>query len=162
VAWLAERPVSNVRGTPVKKPALVLALAIACVGAPPAAAQSAKYVVVVNPSNPIKRLSKTQLSRIYLGKAQGWDINGKIEPVVVLDLQAGSPLREKFTQDVLRKSMSEAEAYWRQEIYAGRSFPPLEQSEIDALQQVRSAVGGIAYVSATADLKGVKVVSVQE
>ena len=58
--------------------------------------------------------------------------------------------------------MSEAEAYWRQEVYAGRSFPPLEQSEAEALAQVRSAVGGIAYVSPNADLKGVKVVSVQE
>jgi ABC-type phosphate transport system substrate-binding protein len=146
----------------VNKLVLLLAAAALAAGAPPAAAQSARYVVVVNPGNPIRRLNKAQLSKIYLGKLQGWDINGKIEPVVALDLKAGSPLREKFTQEVLRKSASEAEAYWRQEIYAGRSFPPLEQTEPEALAQVRSSVGGIAYVSAGADLKGVKVVSVQE
>jgi ABC-type phosphate transport system substrate-binding protein len=145
----------------VKK--LVLLLALAALGAPSSmAAQTGKYVVVVNPGNPVKRLNKAQLSKIYLGKLQGWDMNGRIEPIVVLDLKAGSPLREKFTQEVLRKSMSEAEAYWRQEVYAGRSFPPLEQSESEALAQVRSSVGGIAYVSSGADLKGVKVVSVQE
>jgi ABC-type phosphate transport system substrate-binding protein len=146
----------------VNKIVLLLAAAALAAGAPPAAAQSGKYVVVVNPGNPIRRLSQSQLSRIYLGKLQGWEINGKIEPVVVLDQKAGSPLRAQFTQDVLRKTLAEADAYWRQEVYAGRNFPPLEQSESEALQAVRGAVGGIAYVSPTADLKGVKVVSVRE
>jgi ABC-type phosphate transport system substrate-binding protein len=149
------------RTTAVKKTALLVAIALLAVASPDAAAQSGKYVVIVNPANPIRRLSQTQLSRIYLGKLQGWDMNGKIEPVLVLDQKAGSPLRAQFTQDVLRKSESEADAYWRQEIYAGRSFPPLEQSEAEALAAVRTSVGGIAYVSASADLKGVKVVSVQ-
>ena len=146
----------------MRKIALLLALATLSVGAPRAAAQSGRYVVIVNPANPIRRLSQSQLSRIYLGKLQGWDINGRIEPVVVLDQKGGTPLRAQFTQDVLRKSVTEADAYWRQEIYAGRSFPPLEQSEAEALAAVRSSVGGIAYVSANADLKGVKVVSVHE
>jgi ABC-type phosphate transport system substrate-binding protein len=146
----------------VRKFALLLAIATISVAAPRAEAQSGKYVVIVNPSNPIRRLSQSQLSRIYLGKLQGWEIDGKIEPVVVLDQASGSPLRAQFTQDVLHKSVTEADAYWRQEIYAGRSFPPLEQSEAEALAAVRSSVGGIAYVSASADLKGVKVVSVQE
>jgi ABC-type phosphate transport system substrate-binding protein len=146
----------------VKKIALLLALATMSAGAPRAHAQSGKYVVVVNPRNPIKRLNATQLSKIYLGKLQGWDIDGKIEPVVVLDQKSGSPLRAQFTQDILRKSVAEADAYWRQEIYSGRSFPPLEQSEDEALNAVRTSIGGIAYVSASADLKGVKVVSVRE
>ncbi|NUO94761.1 MAG: hypothetical protein HOQ14_09770 [Gemmatimonadaceae bacterium] len=145
----------------MKKLALLLAFAILPIGASPAVAQSGKYVIVVNPRNPIKRLNANQLSKIYLGKLQGWDIDGKIEPVIALDQKAGSPLRAQFTQDVLRKSVAEADAYWRQEIYAGRSFPPLEQSEDEALNAVRTSLGGIAYVSASADLKGVKVVSVQ-
>ena len=145
----------------MKKLVLLFALATLSVGAPRAAAQGGKYVVVVNPKNPIRRLSQSQLSRIYLGKLQGWEIEGKVEPVLVLDQKAGSPLRAKFTQDVLRKSVSEADAYWRQEIYAGRSFPPLEQSEAEALAAVRTSVGGIGYVSADADLTGVKVVSVK-
>ncbi|HET9012262.1 MAG TPA: hypothetical protein VFN38_10645 [Gemmatimonadaceae bacterium] len=145
----------------MKKLVLLLALAALSVGTPRATAQGAKYVVVVNPKNPIRRLSQSQLSRIYLGKLQGWEIEGKVEPVLVLDQKSGSPLRAKFTQDVLRKSVSEADAYWRQEIYAGRNFPPLEQSEAEALAAVRGTVGGIAYVSADADLTGVKVVSVK-
>src|ERR1700712_5673503 len=117
----------------MKRIALLLALATLSVGAPRARAQRDKCVVIVNPANPIRRLSQSQLSKIYLGKLQGWDIDGKIEPVVVLDQKAGTPLRAQFTQDVLRKSVAEADASGRQEIYAGRNFPPLEQSEAEAL-----------------------------
>jgi ABC-type phosphate transport system substrate-binding protein len=145
----------------VKKIALLVALATLSLAPRAAIAQNGKYVVVVNPGNPIRRLSSSQLSRIYLGKLQGWDINGKIEPVVALDAKPDSPLRATFTERVLHRTLTEAESYWRQEIYAGRSFPPQENTEEEALATVRSMVGGIAYVSAGADLKGVRVVSVE-
>jgi ABC-type phosphate transport system substrate-binding protein len=145
----------------VKKVSLLLALATLSLAPSAAVAQNGKFVVVVNPGNPIRRLSTVTLSKIYLGKLQGWDINGKIEPVVALDAKSDSPLRATFTERVLHRTMTEAESYWRQEIYSGRSFPPQENSEEDALAMVRSMVGGIAYVSASADLKGVKVVSIE-
>jgi ABC-type phosphate transport system substrate-binding protein len=144
----------------LKKLALLLSLSASALSPDPVAAQN-RYVVVVNPANPIRRLSTTQLSKIYLGKLQGWDINGKIEPVVALDQKSDSPLRVAFTERVLHRTMTEAESYWRQEIYAGRSFPPPENSEAEALSAVRTMIGGIAYVSANADLKGVKVVSIE-
>ena len=144
----------------MKKIALLLSLCVAAVAPSSASAQN-RYVVVVNPANPIRRLSSTQLSKIYLGKLLGWDINGKIEPVMALDQKSDSPLRVAFTERVLHRTMSEAESYWRQEIYAGRSFPPPENSEAEALTTVRTMIGGIAYVSANADLKGVKVVSIE-
>ena len=145
----------------MKKIALLFAFAALVTPPRTALAQSGKYVVVVNPANPIRRLSTMQLSKIYLGKLQGWDINGKIEPVVAMDQKPDSPLRAVFTQTVLHRSMTEAESYWRQEIYAGRSFPPPEHTEAEALASVRSMIGAIAYVSASADLKGVKVVSIE-
>lgn len=144
----------------MKKLALLLALTAAA-ALPSAASAQSKYVVVVNPANPVRRLSTMQLTKIYIGKLQGWEINGKIEPVVAMDQKSDSPLRVSFTQSVLHRSMSEAESYWRQEIYAGRSFPPPEHTEAEALAAVRSIPGGIAYVSANADLKGVKVVSIE-
>jgi hypothetical protein len=147
--------------TSVRSIALLLAFALLPLGAGRAAAQNGSYVVVVNPRNPISRLTTTQLSRIYLGKLQGWDINGQIQPIAAVDQKSDSPLRAAFTQRVLRRSLSEAESYWRQEIYAGRNVPPPEQSEADALATVREMVGGIAYVSVNADLRGVKVVIVQ-
>jgi ABC-type phosphate transport system substrate-binding protein len=141
---------------------LTLALAVATLAlAAPRQVTAQKFVVVVNPRNPVSHLNQSQISRIYLGKLQAWDINGEIQPVSPVDQRADSPLRAVFSQNVLRKSVSETASYWRQELYAGRNVPPPEQSETEALQTVRSVVGAIAYVSASADLKGVKVVAVQ-
>ena len=143
----------------LNKLVLALALAATALVAPDAAAQ--KFVVVVNPKNPVSRLNQTQVSRIYLGKLQAWDINGQIQPVQPVDQRADSPVRAMFSQRVLRKSVSETASYWRQELYAGRNVPPPEQTEAEALETVRNSVGAIAYVSEKADLKGVKVVWVQ-
>jgi ABC-type phosphate transport system substrate-binding protein len=139
----------------------VLAAALVALGGAPAAAQASRYILIVNPRNPIGRLSSSEVSNIFLGKKQAWDINGKIEPVLPLDQPADSPVRALFSQRVLRRTVSEAESYWRQELYAGRNVPPPQQTEIDAIATVRSQIGAIAYVSAGADLKGVKIVSVQ-
>jgi ABC-type phosphate transport system substrate-binding protein len=140
---------------------LLLALAAVALGGSPAAAQSTRYVLIVNLRNPVARLSSSEVSNIYLGKKQAWDMNGRIEPVLPLDQLPDSPIRAVFSQRVLRRTVSEAESYWRQELYAGRNVPPPQQTETDAIATVRSQVGAIAYVSANADLKGVKIVSVQ-
>ena len=144
----------------LKKIALSLAL-VAIAAAAPQRLSAQRYVVVVNPKNPVSRLNAAQISKIYLGKLQAWDMNGELQPVSPVDQRPDSPLRAAFSQNVLRKSVSETASYWRQELYAGRNVPPPEQSEAEALQTVRSVVGAIAYVSDKADLKGVKVVAVQ-
>lgn len=142
-------------------PRLVCTFVLAAVVlfAPHAAAQ--RLVVVVNPRNPVARLSQMQVSKIYLGKLQAWDINGQIQPVSPVDQRTDSPLRAAFSERVLRRSVSETASYWRQELYAGRNVPPTEQTEAEALQTVRTVIGAIAYVSDKADLKGVKVVWTQ-
>jgi ABC-type phosphate transport system substrate-binding protein len=145
----------------LKRITLLLSLAVVTLGGAPAAAQSARYVLIINPRNPVARLSSSEVSNIYLGKKQAWDINGKIEPILPLDQLPDSPVRAAFSQRVLRRTVSEAESYWRQELYAGRNVPPPQQNETDAIATVRSQVGAIAYVSADADLKGVKIVNVQ-
>jgi len=142
----------------LNRSAILIALALVSLSGAPAAAQ---YVMIVNPKNPIGRLSSVELSKIYLGKVQAWNMNGQLEQVLPVDLPSSSPVRAQFSQKVLRRSVSEAESYWRQEVFAGRNVPPPEQSEADAIVTVRNEVGAIAYVSANADLKGVKVVTVQ-
>lgn len=143
----------------LKQLTLLLAFGALAITAP-RSLHAQKYVVVVNPRNPVFHLNPTQLSKIYLGKLQAWDFHGSLEPVTPVDQQSDSPVRAVFSKSVLRKSVTETESYWRQELYAGRSVPPPQQSETDALQTVRSIPGAIAYVSEKADLKGVKVVSV--
>lgn len=143
----------------LKPLARLVALAALVLIAPRLSAQG-KFVIVVNPANPVTKMSQSQISKIYLGKLQAWDINGKIQPVSPVDLKTDSPVRALFAQKILRKTVSETTSYWRQELYAGRNVPPPEQTEAEALQTVRNSVGAIAYVSEKADLKGVKVVMV--
>jgi ABC-type phosphate transport system, periplasmic component len=145
----------------LKRLTLPLALALALVGGAPSVAHAQRYVLIVNPRNPVASLSSSELSKIFLGKRQAWDFNGKLEPVLPVDQTPDSPIRNVFSQRVLRRSINETESYWRQELYAGRNVPPPQQSEAEAIATVRSQPGAIAYVSATANLDGVKVVSVQ-
>ena len=115
----------------------------------------------MNVKNPVTRLGNAEIQRIYLGRLQAWEMNGVMQPVAPVDQKVDSPVRAVFSQRVLRKSVGETASYWRQELYAGRNVPPPEQSEAEALATVRSVIGAIAYVSANADLTGVKVVNSQ-
>lgn len=144
----------------LKKLTLALALVALALAAPRTLAAQ-KYVVVVNPRNPVTRLTTVQVSYLFIGKLQTWNINGELKPALPVDQVPDSPVRSLFSQRVLRKSVSETEAYWRQELYAGRNVPPPQQSESEALETVRANIGAIAYVSDKADLKGVKVIAVQ-
>lgn len=145
----------------LRKSALFIALVSIAGGAERVAAQSPRYVVIVNVKNPVSRLGNSEIQRIYLGRLQAWEMNGVMQPVAPVDQKSDSPVRAIFSQRVLRKSVGETASYWRQELYAGRNVPPPEQSEAEALATVRSVIGAIAYVSANADLTGVKVVNSQ-
>ena len=143
----------------LNKLALPFTIALLATASETAFAQGSRYVIIVNPRNPIMRLSLADVSRIYLGKTQAWSINGQIEPVAPVDQSPDSPIRIAFSQRVLRKTVSEADSYWRQELFAGRNVPPPQQTEAEAIATVREVVGAIAYVSPSNDLNGVKVVA---
>jgi len=88
------------------------------------------------------------------------NINGKIEPVMALDQKSDSPLRVAFTERVLHRTMSEAGRTAPGDLRRPQ-LPTAGEQRGGALTTVRTIIGGIAYVSANADLKGVKVVSIE-
>lgn len=56
-------------------------------------------VVLVNPGNPVKALTKAQLVDIYTGKITNWsDVGGADEPIVVVGREAGSGTRSAFEE----------------------------------------------------------------
>ncbi|HEY5533157.1 MAG TPA: phosphate ABC transporter substrate-binding protein [Candidatus Anoxymicrobiaceae bacterium] len=58
--------------------------------------------VVVNPSNPVKNLTKEQAKAIFTGKITNWrDVGGPDEPIVVVIRDQASGTREVFDQRVL-------------------------------------------------------------
>jgi TonB family protein len=115
------------------------------------------YRIVVNPSNPVSALSKTQLSKLFLEKAT-WDDGGVVSPV---DLLPTSPIRDGFSREVLGVPVPVAIERIRDTAKAaGGNPPPAVASDREVLAYVRLKPGAIGYVSLSADISGVKVVSV--
>jgi len=124
-------------------------------------AQERAYQVVVNVANPVSRLSRAEVSRIFLKRQPSWKHGGSILPV---DLERSSKARIAFTTDVHSRSMNAIGTFWQQQIFAGKQVPPPEKSkDEDILNHVRSNPNAIGYVSAgTALGSGVKVVTLTQ
>jgi TonB family protein len=115
------------------------------------------YRIVVNPNNPVSSLSKTQVSRLFLEKGT-WDDGAAVAPV---DLLPSSPVREGFSREVLGLAIPAAVDRMRETAQAsGANPPPALATDREVLAYVRLKPGAIGYVSLTADVSGVKVVSV--
>jgi TonB family protein len=115
------------------------------------------YRIVVNPSNPVSSLSKTQVSKLFLEKST-WDDGAPVSPV---DLLPASPVRQGFSQDVLGLPVTAAVDRIREASrVAGGNPPPSLASDREVLAYVRLKPGAIGYVSLAADLTGVKVIAV--
>ena len=120
---------------------------------PPLAA-AADYVVVVNPSNPVTALSRSEATRLFLRSSTQWPNGEHVEPV---DLSRGSAVRAAFTKDVLGRSPGAIEQYWTQAVFSGRAVPPPEKrSDAEVLAYVRETPGAIGYVSSGTGTDGVK------
>jgi hypothetical protein len=114
--------------------------------------------VIVNPATPVSALAREQLSRLFLRKVARWDGGA---PVLPVDLAESAPARDAFTRAVHRRSVEMIAAYWQRQIFSGRQLPPPDKgSEAEVVTYVRTTPGAIGYVSAAAELRGVRVVAV--
>jgi len=108
------------------------------------------FVVVVNEKNPKDRLTRAEVSDLFLKRVKTWPNGVRVVPC---DLSGASAVRAAFSQGVHRKPAWFVVAYWQQEISSGRSQPPaVYAEELAALGTVRDDPGGIAYVSEGAAL----------
>lgn len=137
---------------------VVAAAATVSVVAPAtSSAQQSSFVVVVNATNPASNIPKSELAALFTKKTQEWEDGTPVYPV---DLPGEDPTREAFTLAIHKKSPRAIRAYWQQQIFAGRQVPPPERdSDEQVLAYVRTTLGAVGYVRATARLgPGVKVV----
>lgn len=114
------------------------------------------YKIIVNSANPISSLTKAQVSRFFLERAT-WDDGQPVSPV---DLTATSLVREIFSREMLDMPPSAILARWRESGSGRGEPPPSVASDREVLAYVRLKPGAIGYVSAAADLQGVKPVSI--
>jgi ABC-type phosphate transport system substrate-binding protein len=117
------------------------------------------YLVIVNPKNPSTVVSRGFLEDAFLKKITRWPNDEVIRPV---DLVASSPVRRRFTEDVLSRSVEGVKGYWQQRIFSGRDVPPPElDTDEDIVRYVVKHEAAVGYVSGSANIAGTKVVKVQ-
>lgn len=136
---------------------LAIALLIALLGGPgePPQISQPAFVAVVHESSPLAEISEERLSKLFLKKVRRWESG---EPVLAVDQEAGTHVRDAFTSIVHRRSVQAVVAYWQQQIFSGNEVPPPVRHGDDAvLAFVRSNPTAIGYVSARVQLpSGVK------
>lgn len=121
-------------------------------------AKTTGFKVIVNPDTDVTSLTKKQVSRLFLKKVKTWDNDLNVVPV---DLPSSADAREIFSKQVHGKSVNAVQAYWQQRVFSGRDVPPPEkESDASVVEFVRNNPGAIGYVSADADVRGVKVIAV--
>jgi ABC-type phosphate transport system substrate-binding protein len=117
------------------------------------------FRVIVNPVNPTTSIDRRFLAEAFLKKTTRWPHDEQIRPV---DLEPDSPTRRRFSEDVLKRSVAAVKSYWQQMVFSGQNLPP---PELDSDEQVVKFVlrnpGAVGYVSATANIDGVKVLSLR-
>ena len=137
----------------MKKTSLALLLLFAFAG-PASAADGFK--VIANSAVPVQSLSHTALSDLFMKKTTTWTGGVAVVPVD----NAAAAVREEFSRAVHGKAAAAVKSYWNQQIFSGRSLPPLEKAtDAEVVAFVRATRGAIGYVGAAADVSGVKVVA---
>lgn len=130
-------------------------VAFADAPSPPAA----PWLVVVHPSNAVTSVEREFLAEAFLKKTTRWRDDRVIQPV---DARYASPVRKRFSDDVLRRSVTAVRSYWQQVVFSGRGVPPPElDSDAAILDYVRKHAGAVGYVSGATEPVGVKVVQVR-
>ena len=113
-------------------------------------AQDAAYRVVVHRSNTISRLTRDQVSRMFLRKITQWDNR---QPVLPVDQAAESPVRRSFTRQIHQRTIASVQTWWQQQTFAGVAVaPPERASDVDILEYIRRYPNAIGYVRATTPL----------
>ncbi len=135
--------------------ALLLAAARGVTGSRLARAEpDAGLRLIVHASNPQTSASRDFVADAFLKKATRWPHGDAISPV---DLRAGSAVRRRFCEVVLKRSLAAVRSYWQQRIFSGRDVPPPEvDSEESVVSYVAKYPGAVGYVKAATKLSGVK------
>ncbi len=108
-------------------------------------AQAPEFVIIVNKANPVKTLTASDLRRIFLKQSRMWP---HAEPMVPVDWNSTSAIRQVFSRKVLNQSVREVAEYWvQQSMTQGLSQPSTQRSARAVLRFVASVPGAISYVS---------------
>ena len=140
---------------------LLLVLAAIAVLAPARAQHAGEppYRLIAHPGHALAQVERGFVADAFLKKTTRWGDGTPIRPV---DQSSDSPVRRRFSEQVIKRSVSAVKSYWQQQIFSGRDIPPPELDSDDAVvQYVLKHPGGLGYVSASASIGQCKVLTVR-
>ena len=115
-----------------------------CADAPSTEVQVPGFVIVVNKANPVKMLPLVEVRRIFMKQSRMWP---HAEPMVPVDWESTSEIRQMFSKQVLNRSVREMAEYWVQQSMTQGIAPPSTQRSARAiLRFVAGVPGAISYV----------------
>jgi len=139
--------------------AALLLLSLVLAGRSAGAESALAFRVIVHPENPSSSLSREFVADAYLKRVTRWPDGQPLHPV---DQHSGAALRQRFSDVVLKRSLTAVKRYWQQRIFSGRELPPPELDSDDAVvSYVLKHRGAIGYVSEPTKLQGAKTVTVR-
>jgi len=129
-------------------PLLICLASLACL--PVAAAQAGDVAVVVNDRNPVTKMNKTELRRIFDGEERSWSAG---VPIRIFVRAPGTHERAALLK-LLDMTESEYKQYWTAQVFRGEA--QTEPIALPSNGMQREAV--VAYLGAVAlvDLQDVK------
>ena len=115
-----------------------------------------EIAVIVNPDNPISKLSKKDIQRLFLGRLQRFpDSDLKVESI---DNDEGSQLYQSFYKQVINMSASKLKRYRAYYLFSGKGkLPEPLANSSRVISHVASSKNAIGYVNSSDVNKDVKV-----
>jgi len=115
--------------------------------------------IVVNGANPATAVDRRFLADAFLKKVTRWSTGDTIKPV---DQRVEAPVRQRFSEDVIGRSVAAVKSYWAQLVFSGRDVPPPElENDDEVVRYVLKNAGAVGYVSQSANVDRVKILSVR-
>ena len=138
---------------------LTLALLVVGLAGASLAGDDADFKVIVNPDNAADAIDRDLLRDAYLKKATEWSNGETIHPI---DLSSKFPERDRFTDQVIRKTPSQLRTYWNQQIFSGKGVPPPEADSVsEVIDYVLSNTKAVGYIPADADPGKARVIRIR-
>ncbi len=112
--------------------------------------------VIVNPAN-TDNISRSLISKIYMGKAKYW-ADGS--PIFAVNQAESLPVYDSFYRGLLKKSPALVRTIWTQNIFTGKQLPPKTlDPDAEVRRLVRENKNAIGYIQPSYVDDTVKVVT---
>ena len=130
----------------------------------PVPLQSAEQVIfIANKNVSADSLSGENIKNIFLGVMTKWPDQKKINFAIMSENSSDSKTHDRFTRVYTHKTSGQFQRYWRNQLFTGKQkMPPMCKSQQAMVDFVKEHDGAIGYVSSSASVENVKVITVIE